>query len=710
MTNDQTTERSVDTATSRRRLLRIAGALGAFGGLGELSGLAGAQDGATSYELGGQVPGWQGRAPRQIEGETNPALNLQPGTEYEITWENLDGSPHNIAILDGDGNELEATEIVSEQGATQTLTFTATEEMAEYLCQVHPNSMRGELAIGGGQQTTTAEGETAYSWQDATWDAYWYSLYNMNSTIAVSGVGVLFPHNEEQQQVFEQRLQGLLQNADVERPPIKSANLNVAPFTEGDPHFTQKPVAPFTGDAERIHADTMAWDDAEMSGVVSPASVAWTHLKGVTWAKNFQNHFDILPSDMAPKFRSQLLATAAQLSIKTTLVDGGPDGNGALTKGDDSLELISGFNPKKGEVVDETARPMQHAAMLWFLSDMTSLAKGGWYGYVNPEPLIPPEKIQQLTDGMAKATMEAFPPEAILEAGTTRDLGVMLGAVGWYGTHAGSEELQNRAAEYANALADAVKERLGDGGALEAGSANQAAAQGAVGQGLLWASQIPSVDREEPARRVLTYLLEDLWNEDVGTFADGGDDGSYTITARDAGDITGGVNAADAVLGIDGAKRKFASYFDQTFNRGRLQRAERPASRSEDAEYTLPLPQNAGGEFGQAAVYNTEVTYDTEADEWSVSNDRFTTAQALYLANQDIWISQWAGDFFEGRGVPGTNDEPPEAESETTTAAGETATDSGETTTTARDETTAGGEMTTAENETTVESETTTDG
>ncbi|WP_321112796.1 cupredoxin domain-containing protein [Halorussus salinisoli] len=591
-------------------------------------------------------------------------MTLRPGTEYEVVWENLDSAPHNFTIKDADGNNVVSTETMSNQGETRSLTFTASEEMAQYICTVHPSTMVGDIRIES--RTTQAAQQAAYDWQEATWDSYWYSLYNMNTSIAVSGVGVLFPDNEEQQQMFEERIAGFLQNSDVEKPPIKNPNLNVTPFTEGDPHFTQKPVAPFSADVDRIDASTMAWDRSEMSGVVSPASVAWTHLKGVTWAKNFESHFDILPPDMAPKFRTQMLATVAQIAIRATLIDGGPENDGALTKGEDSLELVSGFDPKRGEVVDETARPTQHAAMLWFLSDMTSLANGGWYGYVNPEPLIPAKKLQQLTDGMAKATMEAFPPEKIVEMGSTRDLGVMLGGVGWYGTHAGSEQLRSRAAEYANALASAVEGKLADNGKLQDGSKNQAATQGVVGQGLLWASQISNVNHEEMTRPILTYLLEDLWDDEAGTFADGTGDGTYAITVRDAGDITGGVNAADAVLGIEDAQAKYANFYNQTFNRGRLQRAERPASRSEDAEYTLPLPQNAGGEYGQAAVYNTEVTYDTDADEWSVSNDRFTTAQALYTANQDIWISQWGGDFFEGRGVPGTNDSPP-GEEETTT-------------------------------------------
>jgi hypothetical protein len=193
---------------------------------------------------------------------------------------------------------------------------------------------------------------------------------------------------------------------------------------------------------------------------------------------------------------------------------------------------------------------------------------------------------------------------------------------------------------------------------VENGANNQAATQGIVGQGLLWASEIDGVDNESTAENVLGYMFDVLWDEDAGTFASGEGDDTYTITARDAGDVTGGVNAADAVLGRADAQGVFARYFNQTFNHGRLQRAERKQSRDEDAEHTLPLPQDAGGQYGQSAVYNAEVEYDTESDEWTVTDDAFDTEGGMYLSNQDIWISQWGGDFYQGRGVPGESDVP----------------------------------------------------
>jgi len=514
------------------------------------------------------------------------------------------------------------------------------------------------------------EEEVSYTWDDATWDSYNFSLYNMNVNIAMSGNGVRFPHNEQQRNAQEQRLPAIIENAEAEEPPVRNAWLNMAAFTRGDPSFTQEPD--YGGEDGRPDAATMRWDPEPSSQTVSPSSLAWTHLKGVTWAKNFQSHKDVLPQKMAPLFRAQLLSTLAQIGVNASLTQGGPQGNGALTKGK-SLELVSEFTPPPGVYNDgtiyptpespgygdRTSRPHHHAAMLWFLSDLNSLAQNGWFGYVNPETLIPAEKIQQLTDGMAETTMNAFAGSDVASQESLRSVGLVLGAVGYYAPQAGNDELSSAAADYADELAGVVEDNLAGNGMVENGAENQAATQGIVGQGLLWVSEMDGVDHTGTAEEVLGYMTDTLWDSEAGTFASGEDDTTYTVRARDAGDITGGLNAADEVLGMDGVQETYATFFNNTLRRGRLQRAERPDTRNESFENTLPLPQDAGGEFGQAAVYNTEVEYDVEGDEWSVTDDAFTTADALYLANQEIWISQWGGDFYEGRGVPGQNDEPP---------------------------------------------------
>lgn len=74
--------------------------------------------------------------------------------------------------------------------------------------------------------------------------------------------------------------------------------------------------------------------------------------------------------------------------------------------------------------------------------------------------------------------------------------------------------------------------------------------------------------------------------------------------------------------------------------------------------FVLPLPPDAGGEFGQAPVYTTTIQYEVAADEWRVTDDTFTTNPATTLANHDIWTSNWNDGFYHRRDIPGKCDEP----------------------------------------------------
>jgi plastocyanin len=150
--------------SSRRTILRVAGTAGALAGVAGFAGvgeLGRAQ--AADFELDGDSDGWVGRSPEAIAGRTNPTLNLEPGRTYRVTWTNVDGAPHSFVIEDADGNRLAGTEIADEEGASLTLEFEATSPMAEYYCEVHPESMRGQVAVGDGgiADEGTAEGGEA---------------------------------------------------------------------------------------------------------------------------------------------------------------------------------------------------------------------------------------------------------------------------------------------------------------------------------------------------------------------------------------------------------------------------------------------------------------------------------------------------------------------------------------------------------------------
>jgi hypothetical protein len=75
------------------------------------------------------------------------------------------GRAHNFALLDSSGNTLKKSKIMSQKGATQTVTFTATSEMTKYHCQVHPTTMVGKIQLpGGGQQANANSGISTSSY------------------------------------------------------------------------------------------------------------------------------------------------------------------------------------------------------------------------------------------------------------------------------------------------------------------------------------------------------------------------------------------------------------------------------------------------------------------------------------------------------------------------------------------------------------------
>lgn len=137
-----------DDAVTRRTFVRATGATAATAGAAVV-GSDEAAGQAETYEFGGEVPGWQGRTPSEIEGEDNPTIELEAGTEYELWFENIDGAPHNIAVQDAEGNTLAESDTVSEEGATASITFTATPEMVQYICIIHPTTMVGDLEVTG---------------------------------------------------------------------------------------------------------------------------------------------------------------------------------------------------------------------------------------------------------------------------------------------------------------------------------------------------------------------------------------------------------------------------------------------------------------------------------------------------------------------------------------------------------------------------------
>jgi len=155
---------------TRRSVLQATLAAVAAAGVPAAAGARSAREAqAETIRLESDLSGWQGVAPDSIAGEENPTLRLEPGVEYEIVWENADGVSHNLYVETAGGDAVANTETVGEEGATRSVTFTATEDVATYRCRIH-GSMAGDVQVGTETTTagTTAEGGPADTTADAT--------------------------------------------------------------------------------------------------------------------------------------------------------------------------------------------------------------------------------------------------------------------------------------------------------------------------------------------------------------------------------------------------------------------------------------------------------------------------------------------------------------------------------------------------------------
>lgn len=134
-------------------------------------------------------------------------------------------------------------------------------------------------------------------------------------------------------------------------------------------------------------------------------------------------------------------------------------------------------------------------------------------------------------------------------------------------------------------------------------------------------------------------------------FSDGVFNSQHSYTIDNVGVIMGAINSAILFAGdkIDQtqADELFAAVYLNLVNKSGLQQSVPPLEVGKDkfeqedpALYygypTIAMPPLAGGDFGVAPVFASEVTFQNGA--WSVTNARFDSAGAMHTSNEFIWF------------------------------------------------------------------------
>ncbi|MEE9248025.1 MAG: hypothetical protein V3U79_04930 [Dehalococcoidia bacterium] len=465
-----------------------------------------------------------------------------------------------------------------------------------------------------------------YDPKNALSEGYWYSRYNLGHLVMRSGLGIqLMPPPE--------KVKAMMEMAGIDEAPTKPYLLQAA-YASADPHF----ITAFNGNDNDF--SNFRWDPAKMDTTVTTQAMAYTIIKEIIWAKSFAS--DVEGPNPMNHFRALALSTEAAAQVNFMMTN---------------LMSVDGlFVPawREGEALDEEPAAQDQMAMLWALSEMADYATGkyGWYA----APLTA-DKAFAIADGLLATVVdseEAYP--GFLNDLPTRDLGLALTALSSYVGYAQDGIARALALEESiPTLAGEMLSRMEGKGKLVAnGGYSQVSTQATAVQGLVYAHKVTGISGYQVAALAAWDYMETLWDEASGLYALSPGAVDYIYSIRDVGDISGAVNALLNGLNLD-VDRRYATFFNAVVNRSGLLIAEDLATGGERDDDGIPVPGNAGGAFGQAPVFATEVVYHTATGEWEVSNPRFTTADAMYASNQLMWMSSWAGrPAVAGFGIPVT--------------------------------------------------------
>jgi len=449
----------------------------------------------------------------------------------------------------------------------------------------------GVALLGAAASPARAQKDFRYDPKSADVAAHWAARATLASAVMFSGLG------ERLNMSVEERDAALRYAGYVTRPPQPKVAIVGAVYAGGAPRLKGKP--------DPANPPTLRWDEATFDHTLEPAAQAWSLVKITSPAFHLQYHE--LAADkriglmMVPQARAQAKTLAGRLR----------DRNGLFAARSADGTLVA-------------AKPRDQAAVLWAAANLILAATDGRDDYWHKayRDLIDAEDYRPLADA-ALAALEKLAPQS---AG---DRALAIEALGRYALAAKDAAQRSRALGLLRSHAAAL--------AQDAGSSLEDI--GLAVYGLSEAARALAAPRyAESAAGLFRGALLPLWSEALGVFSSPSGEAPL-YTPRTLGALIAGLNAmrwhGPADLARE-AERVYPRLFETVLVRaGLLQSSPLPIvtplyrEREPDAHFAHPvLPSPV--ERRVAPVFAAEVRY--EAGAWRVSDPRFRTAEAMFLA------------------------------------------------------------------------------
>ncbi len=438
-----------------------------------------------------------------------------------------------------------------------------------------------------------ARGQTFhYDSENVDTAAYWAALANLANAVMFSGLGepvIVSPYERDR---------WLATAGYVARPAMPPIAMVGVVYAGGWPRFA--------GKADFAQPETLAWDPAGFDRTLDPGAQAWTLLKIAS--PEFHLKFHDLPASklaglmMLPQARDQAgtifrrLQNSQGLFARRT-----PDGD---------------FAPP---------RPRDQAAVLWAASSLILAATDPRRDYWHDtyRAAIEVQDYRPLAD-------RAFHAIAKLPPARTGDRAIAIAALGRYAAATAAPD-RRRALAMVKTAAEAL--RAAPGGTLED--------LGLAIFGLAEAGRLlddPIYGRA--AADIFHARLAPTWDRSIEAFRLPAGADRLVYSAETVGALVAGLNAM-RWLGPDAARRLagelYPKFFETVMVRAGMLRASPLAlvadayrARQPAAHFAHPdLPDPVA--IGIAPVFAAEVAWT--AGRWSVTDPRFRTGPALFLAN-----------------------------------------------------------------------------
>lgn len=446
--------------------------------------------------------------------------------------------------------------------------------------------------------------------------AYWYSRYNYNAMLLMTGLGERLTPSDQARQALAQ-----IADFNLSKMPMNPYLLETV-YASGDPHFQQE------GNFSDL--STLNWNRSEMDKTLEPEAQAFTIAKITQRGLRTDYHAHGKDRFVALVQLREAQAMASTLHERLTTEEG-----------------LLATQPPDGTL--QEPEPGEQIAGIWAYANLALLLS---------DPNLP--LYQQLPDTQQAAdryqgwAADLFEASRELDPTSARNRALAIQAYGRLAAASEQPEVQEEAldalAETASALATADRPDL----AARAWTVYGLGQAGAVTGNTTLTQQAQQVFLEE---------IEPRWDPDAGAYATTPDSQRYTYTPERTAAVvaalqtmrliaTPGVGAQMSAEEID---QRYATFVRTVLVDAGMQQAHaiplavHPAYREQNPRKTftapsVPLSTDGDGPYGLCPVYAAQVSY--QEGDWQVEDRRFQTSEAMLLATLSTWSHRSNPDGF----------------------------------------------------------------